>query len=95
MTDQRITPAVLGWSNPVTAGGANVRLYATDVDNGPRWAENGGRTVERAIVERDGGMFEGDRYLIVHLGDRFTTADVEARIAAAIAEALDAEAAQA
>lgn len=83
-----IIPAILGWSNPKTAGGANVRLYATDQGDSPRWAADGGRTIERAIMERDGGMFEGDRYLVVHLGDRFTSQELEDRVKAAIAKAL-------
>lgn len=84
-----ILPAVLGWSNPETAGGANVRLYARDQDHAPRWAADGGRTVERAIVERDGGLFEGDRYLVVRIGDRFVSDQVEHRIAAAVQAALE------
>lgn len=67
-----ITPAVLGWSNPTTNGGANLRLYALDKGPSPRWDKDGGRTIEMALIERDGGrLYEGDRYLVVHLGDRF------------------------
>lgn len=69
-----VTRAVLGWSNPETAGGASVRLYALDKGKSPRWDHTqgpGGRTIERAIVERDGGTLEGDRYLVVWMGNRF------------------------
>lgn len=84
-----VIPAVLGWSNPTTAGGASVRLYALDVDPSPRWARDGGRTIERALVERDGGNFEGDRYLVVRLGDRFVKDEAAERVTAAILAALE------
>jgi hypothetical protein len=67
-----VLPAVLGWSNPETAGGANVRLYALDRGASPRW-DSGGRTVEKAIIESDGGFYEGDLYLIVPVGTRFNS----------------------
>lgn len=65
---QEIIPATLGWSNPETAGGESKRLYATDVGQG-RWAPNGGRTIERALMENE--SFEGDRFLVIRIGDRF------------------------
>lgn len=66
-----VIPAVLGWANPDPAVD-NVRLYALDRGGSPRWAPDGGRSVERAIVERDGGNREGDRYLVVRVGTRFS-----------------------
>jgi hypothetical protein len=83
-----VIPAVLGWSNPQTAGGGSVRLYALDQGASPRWAPDGGRTIERAITERDGGTFEGDRYLVVHLGDRFVSDELAARITTIIEDTL-------
>lgn len=74
-----ILKAYLGWSNEETHGGNSLRLYALDQGRSPRWAPNGGRTVERALSERSTG--EGDRYLIVKLGDRFySEAQVEVAI---------------
>lgn len=84
---ERVIPAVLGWSNEGTGGGANLRLYARDAGESPRWDNSlgrGGRTVERVIIERDGGMHEGDRYLVVRLGGRFFSHDQEAELAAYI-----------
>lgn len=86
MIDPMVLPAVLGWAN--ADGGENVRLYALDRGKSPRW-DNGGRTVERAIVEADGGNREGDRYLIVRLGDRFVSDEDATRISAAITELLE------
>lgn len=67
-----IIPAVLGWSNPGTAGGENVRLYALDKGDSPRW-DGDGRTIERALIEHDEmpPYMEGDRYLVVRIGDRY------------------------
>lgn len=76
--NEEILPARLGWSNPETGGGANGRLYATDKNESPRWDDalgRGGRTIERALIERDGAVFEGDQYLIVRVGDRFKSRD--------------------
>lgn len=84
-----VIPAVLGWSNPDTAGGANVRLYALDVSGNPRWAPDGGRTIERALIERDGGFSEGDRYLVVRIGDRFVDDTTQQKVTQAITAALD------
>lgn len=71
--DVQIIPAYLGWSNPGT-GPENMRLYATDKDQPtkPRWDGEHGRVVEQALRELAIGN-EGHRFLIVHVGDRFTT----------------------
>lgn len=79
-----ILKAVLGWSNPDSHGGNNMRLYALDRGDSPRWARQGGRTAERAIIEAGGG--EGDRYLIVPIGNRFVSEDRMERIMMAIDE---------
>ena len=67
-----ILRAYLGWANEETHGGANLRLYALDQGQSPRWDPDGGRTVERALLQKT-TTGEGDRYLVVHLGDRFVT----------------------
>lgn len=72
---------VLGWSNPETAGGESLRLYALDAGDSPRWDKSlgdGGRTAERALIHAstDGQHGEGDRYLLIRLGDRFSDADM-------------------
>lgn len=76
VTEPTVLPAVLGWSNPSTAE-ESVRLYALDAGPSPRWAPEGGRTVERAIAEQAvGGALgedfpaEGDCYLVVRVGRR-------------------------
>jgi hypothetical protein len=81
-----VIPAVLGWSNPDTKETSN-RLYATDIDRSPRWAPDGGRTIERAI-DATASSYEGDRYLIVHVGDRFVTDERMAELTAAIEKLL-------
>lgn len=58
----------LGWSNADT-GPDNMRLYALDMGNSPRWATPP-RVPEAAL--REAGAQEGDRFLVVRLGDRFT-----------------------
>lgn len=85
----KILKAVLGWANPETHGGNSLRLYALDKGDSPRWAPFGGRTVEQAIIEHYGKQLEGDRYLVVHLGDRFVKDDVVVRIIDAIQGALE------
>lgn len=82
-----VLKSVLGWANPDSHGGNNLRLYALDQGDAPRWAEDGGRTVERAIIEAGGG--EGDRYLIVPVGNRFVNKDRMERIIMAIDEILE------
>jgi hypothetical protein len=81
---ERVVPAYLGWGNPErdTVG---LRLYATDRGESPRWDREfkGGRVAEYALPGS-----EGDRYLIVHLGDRFTADEVAERVVAAIDAAL-------
>jgi len=75
----------LGWSNEDTHGGESLRLYALDKGQSPRWAPNGGRTVERALLEHNGGnRGEGDRYLVVRLGDRFTDMEFVARVISSV-----------
>jgi hypothetical protein len=66
----RVLKAYLGWANEETHGGNNLRLYALDEGGSPRWAPDGGRTVERALLMKT-QTGEGDRYLVVYLGDRF------------------------
>lgn len=65
-----VIPAVLGWKNP-DDDGSQLRLYALDKGPGPRWSKDSptGRTIELA-AQVDGN--EGHRYLLVHLGDRYT-----------------------
>lgn len=85
-----IIKAYLGWSNPETAGGENLRLYSLERGPSPRWAFDGGWTVEREIITQSGPDQEGDRYLVVKLGNRFfpegyadaLVEEIEARIAA-------------
>lgn len=79
-----IIKAVLGWANPETHGGNSLRLYALDRGPSPRWAPGGGRTIEQALVEKYGQNKEGDRYLVIRIGDRFVEDDVEARVILAI-----------
>jgi hypothetical protein len=68
-TGPYVTTAYLGWGNP-ERDAVQMRLYATDVDDSPRWApEQGGRVVEYACTEH--GATEGDRFLVVRLGNRF------------------------
>lgn len=85
-----IIPAYLGWGNPARDK-VQLRLYATDDGDSPRWDERyvGGRVVEYAAVERFGPR-EGDRFLVVRVGDRFTSDEVMARITDAVLAALDA-----
>lgn len=72
MIEPQVIPCTLGWANEDT-GPENVRLYALDAGPAPRWAEPHARCAETAIVDRDGGLREGDRYLVVRVGDRFVT----------------------
>lgn len=72
-----ITPAVLGWKNP-DDDGRSLRLYALDRGPSPRWDRSSsptGRTVECAVAGDTfdtHGAGEGDRYLVVRVGDRYT-----------------------
>lgn len=67
-----VIPAYLGWGNP-ERDTVQLRLYATDEGSKDRWDDRfpGGRVVEYAVTERHGT--EGDRYLVVRVGNRFTT----------------------
>jgi len=82
-----VLPAVLGWSNGAdgTAGWENLQLYGLDNGPSPRWEKPGGRIVERALRERDGGS-EGDRFLVVRLpgGRRTTDEDLVAAVGAVV-----------
>lgn len=71
----KVLKAVLGWANPETSGPKDVslRMYSLDRNSSPRW-DDGGRTIERALV-KSGEVWEGDRFLIVRVGDRFRTDD--------------------
>jgi hypothetical protein len=64
-----VIPCTLGWANPDT-GPESVRLYALDAGASPRWAKPRARVAETAIREA-GRPWEGDRYLVVQVGDRF------------------------
>ena len=88
---ERVVPAYLGWGNP-ERDKVQLRLYATDDGDSPRWDERfpGGRVVEYAVTERFGPR-EGDRYLVVRVGDRFTPDAVMERVQAAIVAALDSD----
>jgi len=79
----RILKAVLGWANPDTERD-NLRMYALDQGDSPRWAPRGGRTIEYALITNFGEHREGDRYLIVRLGDRFVSDELIERVTAAI-----------
>lgn len=95
-----VLPAVLGWSNTEVG----CRMYALDKGPSPRWHRDGrdpnatgdgrtsdGRTIEYALRQIDGTDREGDRYLIIRLGDRFVddarAADLTAKITALLEEA--------
>lgn len=88
MSDDPVIPAYLGWGNP-ERDAVSLRLYATDAGDSPRWDERfvGGRVAEYAVVDRL-GQVEGDRFLVVHVGDRFTSDDEIERVSAAVREAL-------
>lgn len=66
--ERLVIPAELGWANPDT-GPENLRLYAGDISN-PRWAQPHARVAEQPLMEQESR--EGDRFLIVRVGDRFT-----------------------
>lgn len=84
-----VVPAYLGWGN-AERDAVGLRLYATDRDAAPRWAdEQGGRVAEYAVVERF-GKAEGDRFLIVRVGDRFTPDAAMNRMAEVVRSALEA-----
>lgn len=90
---ENVIPAYLGWGNS-ERDAVGMRLYATDHEpaTGPRWDSNhkGGRVVEYAAVEQF-GQAEGDAFLVVRVGDRFTKDDEIHRVAEAIAMILDSE----
>lgn len=86
----RVIPAYLGWGNP-ERDKVGLRLYATDHEDAtaPRWdtAYLGGRVVEYAATERGGT--EGDRFLVVRVGNRFTSDEEMESVAAAVVAALE------
>jgi len=97
MTDDdrpRVIPAILGWRNPEDDG-RSLRLYALDRGPSPRWdrqSSPAGRTIETALGStdpREYGRGEGDRLLVVRLGDRFVDADRAEAIAGAVEALLD------
>lgn len=63
-----VIPARLGWSNPDT-GPEEMRLYALDAGDSPRWAKPHARTVETAIRET-AHWVEGTRATVVVTGTR-------------------------
>lgn len=66
-----VLPCVLGWSNPDPAP-ESYRLYALDAGPNPRWLRPPfGRVAEQGIREADEPAHEGDRFLLVRVGDRF------------------------
>jgi hypothetical protein len=87
MSQDPVIPAYLGWAN-AQRDTAGLRLYATD-EEAPRWAtpNHGGRVVEYAAIERF-GKAEGDRFLVIRIGDRFVPDEVMERVAAAALAAL-------
>ncbi len=87
-----IIPAVFGWANEEDPG-LNFRLYALDAGPSPRWLNPPyGRTVEFAICTAgDEPAYEGDRFLVVRLGDRFTDDEKVAALTAKIQELLEEE----
>jgi hypothetical protein len=74
-----VIPCTLGWANPDT-GPESLRLYALNAGPSPRWAKPHARVAETAIREA-GRPWEGDRYLIVQIGDRFVDDDTLAALA--------------
>ena len=74
-----VMPAYLGWKNGPDDG-QNLRLYACDKEKptAPRWSQDTpvGRTIEKGLTEHYGPDKEGDRYLVVHIGDRFVPDEV-------------------
>lgn len=86
--NKAVIPAYLGWGNP-ERDKVSLRLYATDNDDSPRWDRNyeGGRVVEYAAVERE--ATEGDRFLVVRVGNRFTPDEAMQRVTDAVRIALE------
>lgn len=87
----RIIPAYLGWSNPGT-GPENMRLFACDKQQptAPRWDGEHGRVIEQAIREQNVAT-EGGRFVLVYVGDRFTTDLIVDEATDAIRRALSGE----
>jgi hypothetical protein len=87
-----IIPAVLGWAN-IEDPNLSHRLYALDAGPSPRWLNRPyGRTIETAIST--GGaepVYEGDRFLVVRLGDRFIDDEKAAALTVKIQELIEEE----
>jgi hypothetical protein len=64
-----------------------LRLYATDAGDAPRWDGEWGRSIERAATEN--GAVEGDRYLVVRIGNRYVEPETLRELAEAIEGLLD------
>ena len=58
-----VIPAKLGWANP-DCGPEQMRLYALDAGNQPRWAKPHARTVETAIRDSE-HWHEGVRAVVI------------------------------
>lgn len=82
-----VLPAVLGWSNPDT-GPESLRLYATDQGCSPRWVKPHARVVETALRESPADTSEGDRYVVVRVGNRFTSDETTAACVVAVHNAI-------
>lgn len=90
MTANAVVPAYLGWGNP-KRDTESLRLYAMDDGAAPRWDQRypSGRVAEVGIRERL-GAHEGDRFLIIRVGDRFTPDSVLQAVAEAAQRAIEA-----
>lgn len=79
-------PCVMGWANPDT-GPMNLRLYALDQGPSPRWDKPFARVAEKPLMEA-GNAVEGDRAIVVLVGDRFLSDDDFAACGAAVEQAV-------
>lgn len=82
-----VLPAVLGWSNPDT-GPESLRLYATDQGGSPRWAKPHARVVETALRESPANTSEGDQYVVIRVGNRYTSGETIAACVVAVHNAV-------
>lgn len=79
-------PCVLGWANHDT-GPMSLRLYALDQGSQPRHDKPFARVAEQPLMER-GAAREGDRAIVVLVGDRFMSDDAFAACGAAVEQAV-------
>lgn len=79
-------PCVLGWSNHDT-GPMSLRLYALDQGPHPRHAEPFARVAEQPLMEA-GNAVEGDRAIVVLVGDRHLSEDDFAACGVAVEQAV-------